>query len=403
MSTENLITTETPVDESNFQWGNIFTIIGGHFIHDTYSAFVAPLLPLIIEKLSISLTMAGGLSAIMQFPAVLNPFIGYIADRVNMRFFVIFAPAVTASLIGLMGYAPNYGSLAFLFFLIGLSSASFHAPAPPMVATNSGKQVGRGMSLFMAAGELGRTLGPIIAVSAVAAWGLEDLSRLIVIGWASSLIMFWRFRNGSAQKQTKRTPSSVRAILPTLVTFFVPISIVVLARSFLAVNVTTFLPTFLTSEGATLAQGGIMLAILEGGGVLGAITSGTISDKISRKTTLILTFILSVIFSLLFLQTNNWLSIPILFLLGFFSLAPGPVLLALVQDHYPNHRAVANGLYMAISFVVRSIALLLIGLAGDTWGLRVTFYGSAAISLIAIPATLVLTARNKNPSQLTHG
>ena len=41
-----------------FQTGEILTIVGGHFVHDTFSAFVAPLLPLIIEKLSLSLTMA---------------------------------------------------------------------------------------------------------------------------------------------------------------------------------------------------------------------------------------------------------------------------------------------------------------------------------------------------------
>ena len=393
MSTENLTSADTSPADAKFQWGNVFTIIGGHFIHDTYTAFVAPLLPLIIEKLSISLTMAGGLTAIMQLPSVLNPVIGYFADRLHLRYFVIFAPAATATLIGLLGYAPSYGALAFLFFLIGLSTAAFHAPAPPMVATISGKRIGMGMSLFMAAGELGRTLGPIIAVSAVAAWGLEDLSRLIVIGWASSLVMFWRFKNISAQQDGKQ-PANIREILPTLLTFFGPITLIVLARAFVSVSITTFLPTFLSGEGASLAEGGIMLAILEAGGVLGAMASGTISDKIGRQTTLITTFTLSSVLTLLFLGTSGWLTIPVLFLLGFFSIAPQPVLLALVQDHYPTHRAVGNGLYMALSFVLRSIVLVLVGLAGDLWGLRTSFFASGLIALLAIPGIILLSKRN---------
>ena len=46
--------------------------------------------------------------------------------------------------------------------------AAFPAPAPAMIAKVAGQRVGTGMSIFMATGELARTLGPIIAVAAVA-------------------------------------------------------------------------------------------------------------------------------------------------------------------------------------------------------------------------------------------
>ncbi len=58
------------IRESDFQTEQVVTIAGGHFIHDVYSAFLAPLLPLIIDKLSLTLTMAGSLSAFMQIPAI---------------------------------------------------------------------------------------------------------------------------------------------------------------------------------------------------------------------------------------------------------------------------------------------------------------------------------------------
>jgi FSR family fosmidomycin resistance protein-like MFS transporter len=394
MSTENIAASTSTSKEGAFQLGNILTIAGGHFIHDTFTAFIAPLLPLIIEKLSLSLTLAGGLTVFIRLPAIFNPLIGYLSDRISLRYFVIFAPAVTATLIGLFGFAPSYLALVVLLLLVGISSATFHAPAPAMIASISGKRIGRGMSLFMASGELGRTLGPIIAVSAVAVWGLEDLYRLIVIGWASSLIMLWRFRKISA-RSSKTRPASIRKIMPTLLSFFLPISIIALVRGFLTISITTFLPTFLNFEGSNLVQGGIMLAILEGGGVLGAMVSGTISDRIGRRTTLITALVASSLFTFLFLQTEGWLMIPALFLMGFFMLAQAPVMLAVVQDRYPDHRAVANGVYMGLSFLISSLVVLLVGLAGDTWGLRVTIYGSAGISLLAIPVILLSTVVSK--------
>ena len=52
-----------------------------HFVHDLYTSFLAPLLPLIIEKLSITLSQAGLLSTVMQIPSLANPFIGLFADN----------------------------------------------------------------------------------------------------------------------------------------------------------------------------------------------------------------------------------------------------------------------------------------------------------------------------------
>jgi FSR family fosmidomycin resistance protein-like MFS transporter len=249
--------------------------------------------------------------------------------------------------------------------------------------------MGMGMSMFMAMGELGRTVGPIIVVSAVAAWGLEGLTCLMFIGWASSLFLLWRFRKTSS-KEYRQKPKSLRLALPKLRTLFLPILFVLIPRLFLAAGITTFLPTFLHSEGATLTLAGYSLAILEGGGVLGALSSGTISDRVGRKPTLLVTIIASSLLIVLFLQVSGWMVYPVLFLLGFFALSLQPVLLALVQDHMPDNRAVANGLYMSMSFVTRSLVLVILGIAGDTWGLRTTFYSIAAISLLAIPAILTL-------------
>ncbi|MCZ7670309.1 MAG: hypothetical protein M5U34_25670 [Chloroflexi bacterium] len=50
-----------------------------------------------------------------------------------------------------------------MLLAVGVSVACFHAPAPAMIAKLSGPRVGKGMSIFMASGELGRALGPVFA------------------------------------------------------------------------------------------------------------------------------------------------------------------------------------------------------------------------------------------------
>ena len=107
-----------PHKTGEFQTGKILALSIGHFVHDVYSSFLSPLLPLLIDKLSMSLTQAGFLSTIMQIPALLNPYIGILADRISVRYFVILAPALTAIPMSLIGMAPSYSILLILLFLI---------------------------------------------------------------------------------------------------------------------------------------------------------------------------------------------------------------------------------------------------------------------------------------------
>jgi len=152
---------------SLFETPQVLTVAAGHFVHDVFSSFLAPWLPLLIEKLALSLALAGSFTLFMRIPSLLNPIIGMVADRMDMRYMVIAAPGVTAVCMSLIGLAPSYGGVALLLFAAGCSAAAFHVPGPVMIARVSGSQVGKGMSFFMAAGEMARTVGPLVAVAAV--------------------------------------------------------------------------------------------------------------------------------------------------------------------------------------------------------------------------------------------
>jgi FSR family fosmidomycin resistance protein-like MFS transporter len=391
MTTQSQTLSTPKTAQGEFQTGQVLTIVSGHFVHDTFSAFVAPLLPLIIEKLSLSLTLAGSLWGFVQIPALLNPFIGYLADRLSLRYFVILAPAVTATLMSLIGLAPNYPTLAVLLLTVGISVAAFHAPAPAMVARISGKQLGQGMSWFMAAGELGRTVGPLLAVWAVSTWTLDNFHRVMVLGWACSLLLYWRLRDIPARTDKRQ---DLRAVLPAMRRLFVPILGVVIPRQVLLTALAVYLPTFMSLEGASLWTGGALLSMWEFAGVGGALTGGTLSDRLGRKPILWIVMSSAPMFMLLFLNASGWLLVPVLIVLGFTSLASAPVLLAMVQENQPDNRALANGLFLSMTFLIRPIAAFGIGLLGDNFGLRAAYYWVAIFSLIAIPAIYFLPSRD---------
>ncbi len=374
-------------EDPDFQTQNVLSIAWGHFTHDTYSAFVAPLLPLLIEKLSLSLTLVGTLTAISQLPAVLNPLIGYLADRVNVRWFIVLAPAATATFASLLGLMPTYSAAAVLLLAMGVSVAAFHAPAPAAIARIAGRSTGKGMSWFMAAGEMGRTLGPLLAVWAVSAWTLEGMWPVMLLGWAASGILLWRLQGVDVQPPKQE---SIRPILSRMGRVFLPLVFIVLFRNMLAVEVSTYMPTFLRQRGAALWLAGGALSILEAAGVVGALVSGPLSDRLGRRAVLGGAIGSAALLMLAFLRVQGWMIFPLLLALGFTTLSTQPVFLSLIQDHFPEHRAVANGTYMSVSFLLRSVALFLVGVLGDHLGLQNTYVIGAGVALLALPALWLL-------------
>ncbi|MCB0064296.1 MAG: MFS transporter, partial [Caldilineaceae bacterium] len=325
-----------------------------------------------------------------QLPSLLNPFIGYLADRVSLRYFIILAPGITGTLMSLMGLMSNYYMFAILLFTAGLSMAAFHAPAPAMVGRLAGKRVGTGMSVFMASGELGRTVGPVIAVAAVGWWGLEGIWRMAVVSWLVSLILYWRLHTVSA-RPTGSKQGNLRAIAPQLRAVFGALAGMMIPQMFMVVAITTYLPIFMTTVmEASLWLAAASLTILEGAGVVGALVTGTVSDRVGRRNILFVLLTLAPIFLILFLFTSGPLAVALLIGLGLTAISQTPVKLAIVQDNFPANRAVANGIFMAMNFVIRAFAIAVVGALADRFGMYNAFFWSALLGFISIPAVFWL-------------
>jgi FSR family fosmidomycin resistance protein-like MFS transporter len=70
-------------------------------------------------------------------------------------------------------------------------------------------------------------------------------------------------------------------------------------------------------------------------------------------------------------------------------------MLALVQDQLPEYRSVANGFYMAMSFIAMSISAILVGLLGDQFSLATAFLWTATINLVGVPLILLLPKQTR--------
>jgi FSR family fosmidomycin resistance protein-like MFS transporter len=74
--------------------------------------------------------------------------------------------------------------------------------------------------------------------------------------------------------------------------------------------------------------------------------------------------------------------------------------MAMVQESYPDNRALANGVYMATSFIIRAVVIVILGGLGDLFGLRQGFVISSFLMLIGIPLIRFLPRSHMQPETL---
>ncbi len=384
-------------EEQRFRAGPVLTLSAGHAIHDTYTAFLAPLLPLFIESMGISIAAAGMLRVFIQWPSLAQPWIGRLADRRDLRLLVVLAPALSAALMSLLGIAGSYVALAVLLLIVGVSSAGLHAVGPVLAGLASGHSLGRGMSFWMVGGELGRTLGPLIVVAAVQFLGLPGLPWLMIAGGLASALLYLQLGHLPSSARGVGTEANWWPVVRKMGPLLLPLSGFVIARSFLIEPLTTFLPVFMRQEGAALWLAGVALTVVEAAGVVGALFSGSLSDRLGRHRVLLVLVGVGPALMLLFVAITLWggaattyLQLPLLLLLGLTQISITPVIMALTQEAYPENRALANGAYMALSFALRSLVTPAVGALGDTVGLPLAFAIGSLVQLLCLPLVLRL-------------
>jgi MFS family permease len=75
---------------------------------------------------------------------------------------------------------------------------------------------------------------------------------------------------------------------------------------------------------------------------------------------------------------------------GMTAFVANPAFLTMIQVRFKNNRALANGIYMSSSFILRSIVVVIVGMLADRFGMRPVFIGSSIATLLAVPLILLL-------------
>lgn len=365
-----------------------------HGVNDAYAAFLAPLLPRIMDKLGLSIAMAATLATALSLGAsLLQPLMGYLSDRYGRRVFVVLGPLLSATFLPLMGVTSSFRVLVGFLLLGGLGSAVFHPPAASMAARISeGKGSGLRMSVFSLGGSLGWAIGPLIAVGMVSWYGLDRLWLAMFPGILVALALF-PFLPPGQRDRTARLPPSPGKILrqlrgPLGLLFGISMVGAFTQRVFL-----TMAPIVASRAGASEAAGALTLSLYLGTQALGTLTGGFMADRMDRSHLLAGLTLLAfpAHFMAVSLSPGQLPAFVMAGVAGFFGMAMMPAIVVKAQELLPESAAVGSGIVMGLAWGVGSLGVLGTGALGD-------WIGPREAAMVSMPALLIGTALALRPA-----
>jgi FSR family fosmidomycin resistance protein-like MFS transporter len=364
----------------------IFALTMLHFAGDFYSSFVNPLLPVFVEKFGLSLAQVGLIAGIMRMLAfVVQPGVGYFADRYRSRIFILGGPLLSIVFIALVGQAPSFPVL-LLFVAIGsIGTAMFHPSIAGMIAGYAGRHLGLSLSIFNMGGTLAFGLGPLFIAYIVGRWGLEASPWTAIPGLAVMVLLFKVVPAPLGEGlRGEGFLHAIRAALGEMWKSVVLICVVMVLRAFVTQSFLAFIPVLYAREGHTLISIGFVLSIFTVAGTVSGIVAGHLSDRIGYKPIYYIAFILATPSLLLMLFLNGiWVYVGST-LAGFFMYATLPLGLVMAQKLAPRGKSMVSSLMMGLAVGMGGMMTPFVGSLADLFSIRTVLYGLAFIPFASI-------------------
>ncbi len=333
----------------------------GHFVNDSYSSVIYPLLPLIKTNLHLTTAEVFWLAPLYAVSSsLMQPVYGFLSDRYARRSFAVLGPLITGVFVSLIGLAPSYGLLLMLLVASGIGVGSFHPQAAAMAAVASGEKRRMGLATFSAAGTLGFAIGPFVITRVVSAFGLGKTYYIIAIGILMSMVLYRVCPPlEDVRRPATESAGAKRPLLGALSAVWKPLLLLYLItviRSGLQLTTNNYLPFMLGERGYDLTgTGNVMTVFLLLGGV-GGLVGGFVAERVSGRAVTLYSGLFSGPLMMAAFLTSGPLSIVLLALGGFVLLATMPVNVAMAQELAPGQTSTVSALMMGAAWGVGALA-----------------------------------------------
>lgn len=362
-----------------------------HLLNDVVQSLIPALYPVLKDSFRLDFGQLGLISFTFQLTAsLLQPVVGLYTDRRPLPFSLPIGMTFTLAGLLLLSVASTYPILLVAAGLVGLGSAVFHPESSRVARLASGGQHGMAQSLFQVGGNVGSSLGPLLAAFIVVPHGQGSIAWFSGVSLLGIFILTGVGRWYRSHVRVKLLAKSVRQA--TLSRGKVAGALVILialifSKYFYMASLGSYYTFYLIHKfGVSVQSAQLHLFVFLGAVAAGTFIGGPVGDRIGRKS-VIWGSILGVLpFTLLLPHANLFWTGLLVVPIGLIMASAFSAILVYAQELLPGRVGLISGLFFGLAFGLGGIGAAWLGQLADQRGIDFVYHLCAFLPAIGILA-----------------
>lgn len=391
--------------------GILFALSITHCCNDTLQGVLTSLYPIIKSDLALDFIQIGIITLIYQMSAsILQPLFGLVLDKRPRPYMLTVAALFTFTGLIALAYANTFLLAILSVIFVGVGSSIVHPEASRLTSLASAGRKGFAQSVFQVGGNLGSSIGPLLAAFVIAPYGRQNTvyaTAFSIIGIIASIfIARWykkilekRGVDTSVKKKIAKKGDADWIERPfsdkTTYRAIVVLLLLIFSKYVYLSSLTSFY-TFYTIDkfGLTVQQSQYALFVFIFATALGTMFGGPIGDKIGRKYVIWFSILGTSPFALLMPYMPLGWTIAFSFMAGFILSSAFPAIVIYAQELLPNRIGMISGLFFGFAFGIAGVASAFWGGVAEHHGVETVFKYSAYLPLLGIVAVFLPQKHN---------
>jgi FSR family fosmidomycin resistance protein-like MFS transporter len=368
-----------------------------HFLNDMMQSLLPALYPMLKGAYGLSFAQIGMITLTSQLiSSVLQPAVGMFADHRPQPYSLALGMGATLVGLVLLASAESYPMLVFAAALVGVGSAVFHPEASRVARMASGGRHGLAQSLFQVGGNVGSSLGPVLAAFIVIPRGQSSIAWFSAAALLAMTVLFavgnWYRRERAA---TPRSPGRYMAERPQLSRRRIGWSIAILlavifSKAFYTTSLNSYYTFYLISKfGVSIENAQIYLFAFLASVAVGALIGGPVGDRIGRKAVIWVSIVGVLPFTLVLPYANLFWTGILTVAIGMTLASASSAIIVYALELVPGRIGMVAGLFFGLSFGMAGIGAAVLGRIADATSIDNVYQLCAFLPAIGLLTALL--------------
>jgi FSR family fosmidomycin resistance protein-like MFS transporter len=364
-----------------------------HLLNDTIQSLLPAIYPILKDSYSLSFAQIGLITLTLNATAsILQPLVGLYTDRRATPYSLVVGMTFSLAGLLLLSVAARFGLLLLAAGLVGIGSAVFHPESSRVARMASGGRHGLAQSVFQVGGNLGSSLGPLLATFLVLPGGQRS------IAWASAIALLaiavlWRVGRWYAiRRPVARAKAASHANVhgPDISAAKIRMSIAVLialifSKYFYLASLTSYYTFYLIHKfNVSIREAQLDLFVFLGATAAGTILGGPIGDRFGRRLVIwvsilgVFPFTFALPFASLFWTRLLTVAIGLILASAF------SAIVVYAQELMPGRIGLISGLFFGFAFGMGGLGAAVLGRLADATSIDFVYRVCAFLPLIGL-------------------